>query len=206
MLSWFLMVSQAMESTTRAFYARSDLDLILVSPAPAEKIFAVRISTVALSMAMMALPLAAPFIDVLIARGRVREHIVEAHDGVGDPDGPDGGPEVAGGGHIRAPVPVVAGKLDAEIKEHEAGRESDERHLQHLHGHEGEEHAQRDRGRDAERHAEPALRVGKGTASERDHDRVVGGEDEIDPHHLRDRAENGGSRLIGRAGGSVERA
>jgi ABC-2 type transport system permease protein len=69
LLSWFLMVSQAMESTTRAFYARSDLDLILSSPAPAEKIFAVRISTIALSMALMALPLAAPFIDVLIARG-----------------------------------------------------------------------------------------------------------------------------------------
>jgi ABC-2 type transport system permease protein len=69
LLSWFLMVSQAMESATRAFYARSDLDLILSSPAPIEKVFAVRISTIALAMAMMALPLAAPFIDVLIARG-----------------------------------------------------------------------------------------------------------------------------------------
>jgi ABC-2 type transport system permease protein len=69
MLSWLLMVSQAMESMTRAFYSRSDLDLILSSPAPVEKVFAVRIATVALSIAMMALPLAAPFIDILIARG-----------------------------------------------------------------------------------------------------------------------------------------
>jgi ABC-2 type transport system permease protein len=69
LLSWLLMISQAMESTTRAFYARSDLDLILASPVAAEKLFAVRIATVALSMAMMALPLAAPFIDILIARG-----------------------------------------------------------------------------------------------------------------------------------------
>jgi ABC-2 type transport system permease protein len=69
LLSWLLMISQAMESTTRAFYARSDLDLILASPAAAEKLFAVRIATVALSMAMMALPLAAPVIDILIARG-----------------------------------------------------------------------------------------------------------------------------------------
>jgi ABC-2 type transport system permease protein len=69
LLSWLLMVSQAMETTTRAFYARSDLDLILSSPVAAEKLFAVRISTIALSMALMALPLAAPFIDVLIARG-----------------------------------------------------------------------------------------------------------------------------------------
>ena len=69
LLSWLLMISQAMETTTRAFYARSDLDLILASPTAAGKVFAVRIVTVALSMALMALPLAAPFIDILIARG-----------------------------------------------------------------------------------------------------------------------------------------
>lgn len=69
LLSWLLMISQAMETATRAFYARSDLDLILASPAAAEKIFAVRIVAVAASTALMALPLAAPFIDILIARG-----------------------------------------------------------------------------------------------------------------------------------------
>jgi ABC-2 type transport system permease protein len=69
LLSWLLMVSQAMESTTRAFYSRSDLDLILTSPAAAEKVFAVRIVTVAFSVAMLAVPLAAPFINVLIALG-----------------------------------------------------------------------------------------------------------------------------------------
>ena len=72
LLSWLLMVSQAMESMTRAFYARSDLDLILASPVAADKIFAVRISTVALSVATLALPLAAPFIDMLVVRGGVR--------------------------------------------------------------------------------------------------------------------------------------
>jgi ABC-2 type transport system permease protein len=69
LMSWLLMVSQAMETTTRALYARSDLDLILASPAAAENVFAVRILTVAASMMLMALPLAAPFIDILIARG-----------------------------------------------------------------------------------------------------------------------------------------
>jgi ABC-2 type transport system permease protein len=69
LLSWLLMVSQAMESTTRAFYSRSDLDLILASPVAVEKLFAVRIATVALAVTMMAGPLAAPFIDVLIALG-----------------------------------------------------------------------------------------------------------------------------------------
>jgi ABC-2 type transport system permease protein len=68
-LSWLLMISQAMESITRAFYARSDLDLILASPAATNELFAVRIATVALATTMMALPLSAPFIDVLIALG-----------------------------------------------------------------------------------------------------------------------------------------
>ena len=72
LLSWLLMVSQAMESMTRAFYARADLDLILASPVASRKVFAVRIATVALSVAMMALPLAAPFIDMLAVRGGAR--------------------------------------------------------------------------------------------------------------------------------------
>jgi ABC-2 type transport system permease protein len=72
LLSWSLMVSQAMESVTRAFYARADLDLILSSPAAARKVFAVRIATMALSIVVMALLLAAPFINVLAAGGGVR--------------------------------------------------------------------------------------------------------------------------------------
>ncbi len=69
LLSWMLMISQAMELITRAFYARSDLDLILASPVDSNKLFGVRIATIALGTTLMALPLAAPFIDVLVARG-----------------------------------------------------------------------------------------------------------------------------------------
>src|SRR3984885_10861289 len=69
LLSWLLMISQAMESMTRAFYARADLDLILASPVAAERFFAVRIGTVALSVAGMALPLAGRFINMLAWRG-----------------------------------------------------------------------------------------------------------------------------------------
>jgi ABC-2 type transport system permease protein len=72
LLSWLLMISQAMESMTRAFYTRSDLDLILASPVAAQRLFAVRIATVGVSVAMMAIPLAAPFIDILIVRGGLR--------------------------------------------------------------------------------------------------------------------------------------
>ena len=69
LLAWLLMVSQAMESITRAFYTRADLDLILASPVAAHRLFAVRIGTVALAVAAMALPLAGPFINMLAVRG-----------------------------------------------------------------------------------------------------------------------------------------
>jgi ABC-2 type transport system permease protein len=72
LLSWSLLMSQAMESVTRAFYARSDLDLILSSPAAARKIFAVRIGAMALSVILMAALLSAPIINVLVARGGAR--------------------------------------------------------------------------------------------------------------------------------------
>jgi ABC-2 type transport system permease protein len=72
LLSWSLMASQAMESVTRVFYARSDLDLILSSPTTAPTIFAVRLTTMACSIMLMSLLLAAPFINVLTAYGGMR--------------------------------------------------------------------------------------------------------------------------------------
>ena len=71
-LAWSLMMSQAMESVTRAFYARSDLDLILSSPVASRRVFAVRIATMAASTVLMAVLLAAPFINVLVWRGGPR--------------------------------------------------------------------------------------------------------------------------------------
>ena len=71
-LAWSLMMSQAMESVTRAFYARSDLDLILSSPIVARRVFAVRIAAIAASTVLMAVLLAAPFINVLVWRGGLR--------------------------------------------------------------------------------------------------------------------------------------
>ena len=68
-LSFSLMLSQAMESVTRAFYARADLDLILSSPVAAWRLFAVRIGAMAITVLLMTLVLAAPFINVLAWRG-----------------------------------------------------------------------------------------------------------------------------------------
>src|SRR5262245_43487495 len=68
-LSWSLLLSQAMESVTRAFYSRSDLDLILSSPARARKAFPVRMGRIATAAVAIAVLLAAPFINVLAALG-----------------------------------------------------------------------------------------------------------------------------------------
>jgi ABC-2 type transport system permease protein len=72
LLSWSLMLSQAMESVTRAFYTRSDLDLLLSSPLPAARAFAVRIGAIVLSVTAMSALLAAPFINVLALLGGAR--------------------------------------------------------------------------------------------------------------------------------------
>ncbi len=71
-LAWALMLSQAIESVTRVFYARADLDLIMSSPVKLTTIFSVRIAAIALSVTGMALLLSTPFIDVLAIGGGPR--------------------------------------------------------------------------------------------------------------------------------------
>ena len=68
-LSASAMLSQAMESVTRTFYTRSDLELILSSPAQAERLFAVRIGAIAVSVGAMSLAFIGPFVNVLAWRG-----------------------------------------------------------------------------------------------------------------------------------------
>ena len=65
-LSISLMLSQAMESVTRAFYSRDDLDLIMSSPAIVRRLFAVRIAAISVTTLSMSLLLAFPFINILI--------------------------------------------------------------------------------------------------------------------------------------------
>ena len=72
LLAWSLMVSQAMETVTRAFFARGDLELILTSSASASRLFAVRLAAMAATVVAMALVLAAPFIHVLVWLGGAR--------------------------------------------------------------------------------------------------------------------------------------
>jgi ABC-2 type transport system permease protein len=64
-LSWMLMLSQAMETVTRVFYSRDDLALILSSPTPHRRVFAVRIGAIALSTALLAMLLFGPFVNVM---------------------------------------------------------------------------------------------------------------------------------------------
>src|ERR1700686_5101462 len=71
-LAWALMLSQAIESVTRVFYARADLDLIMSSPVRLANIFSVRIAAIALSVVAMALLLSTPFVDVLVIGGGIR--------------------------------------------------------------------------------------------------------------------------------------
>ncbi|MEO6395817.1 MAG: permease [Devosia sp.] len=66
LLFWTVMLSQALESITRAYYSRSDLDLILSSPASSRTVFAVRTSITAVTTLLLACLLASPVINVLV--------------------------------------------------------------------------------------------------------------------------------------------
>jgi ABC-2 type transport system permease protein len=71
-LAWALMLSQAIVSVTRVFYARADLDLIMSSPVALANVFSVRIAAIALTVITMALLLSAPFVNVLVLGGGQR--------------------------------------------------------------------------------------------------------------------------------------
>ena len=65
-----LILSQALESVTRVFYTRADLDLLLSAPVSAPRVFSVRIGAIALAMMAVAAVMAAPVVDMLaIVRG-----------------------------------------------------------------------------------------------------------------------------------------
>jgi ABC-2 type transport system permease protein len=65
LLFWTVMLSQALESVTRVYYARSDLDLILSSPASSQRLFAIRTGAVALSTIALTGLLVSPLVNML---------------------------------------------------------------------------------------------------------------------------------------------
>lgn len=71
-LSGSAILSQAMDSVTRTFYTRSDLELILSSPAQVQRLFAVRVGAIALSVCAMSVVFVGPFINVLVWQSGAR--------------------------------------------------------------------------------------------------------------------------------------
>jgi ABC-2 type transport system permease protein len=65
LLFWTVMLSQALEAVARIYYGRSDLDLVLSSPASSQRLFAVRTGSVMLSSVLFTGLLASPLINML---------------------------------------------------------------------------------------------------------------------------------------------
>ena len=63
-----LMASQAIESVTRVYFGRSDLDLILSSPAPVARMFEVRALVIAAQTSLLSLVISSPILNVLAWR------------------------------------------------------------------------------------------------------------------------------------------
>ncbi len=67
-----LLLSQALELVTRSLYSRGDLDLVLSSPVPPGRIFAVRVAANAFLIGLVGVLIASPFLNVLVYAGGVR--------------------------------------------------------------------------------------------------------------------------------------
>ncbi|HEV7345993.1 MAG TPA: permease [Devosia sp.] len=65
MLFWTVMLSQSLEAVTRVYYGRSDLDLVLSSPASSRRLFAVRTGSVVLTSVAFTGLLVSPLINML---------------------------------------------------------------------------------------------------------------------------------------------
>lgn len=65
LLFFSVMLSQALESITRVYYARADLELILSSPASSRRLFAVRSGATALATIALSCLLFSPLVNVL---------------------------------------------------------------------------------------------------------------------------------------------
>jgi ABC-2 type transport system permease protein len=72
LLSFFLLLSQALEQVTRLFYGRGDLDLFRSSPASLRRLFVIRVLSIGVSTTLMSLVIATPAINVLVMLGGMR--------------------------------------------------------------------------------------------------------------------------------------
>ncbi len=70
-LAFTVILSQAIEQVTRAFYTRGDLELILSSPVSAQRILAIRIAATAATSALLPAVLVAPLANILAVRDGV---------------------------------------------------------------------------------------------------------------------------------------
>jgi ABC-2 type transport system permease protein len=71
LLTFFLLLSQALEQVTRLFYGRGDLDLFRSSPAPLRRLFAIRVLAIAVSTTVMSLVVALPAVNMLALLGGI---------------------------------------------------------------------------------------------------------------------------------------
>lgn len=67
-LFWAVTLSQALESVTRVYYGRSDLDLVLSSPASARLLFAVRAGALFLNTAALGCILVSPLVLAILVQ------------------------------------------------------------------------------------------------------------------------------------------
>ncbi len=122
-------------------------------------------------------------------RGRDGDYVVEAHDRIGDRDGAHGLPQARAGFHGVSALVLALDELEGDPEQEQAADDAQIGHAEQIGDREGEQYAKADRGAGAEQDAELALVDRQGPARHGDDDRVVPGQQEVDPDHLKQRQQ-----------------
>src|SRR5690606_33135567 len=117
--------------------------------------------------------------QIAVGCGCHAEHVVQAHDQIGDQDGLDGAPQV--GVAFDFFVAVILGQqLHTDVEQRNSADQFEIRQRQQLQCEDGEHDTQNDGGGAAVQHGQPFLFGWQGFGGQCDHHGVVAGEHDVD--------------------------
>ena len=124
----------------------------------------------------------------LLGRAGNRDHIVERHHEVGDDDRLDRGPKLVTRRYVAVSVRVArrSDQLDADPQQHQPADQLEQGHVQQRDCDSDQDHAQHDRARAAPQDAEAPLLRGQVAAGQRNQQRIVTTEQDVDHDDLAD--------------------
>ncbi|GJE41889.1 hypothetical protein AEGHOMDF_1059 [Methylobacterium soli] len=126
---------------------------------------------------------------VALGGARHRHDVVEAHHRIGHHDGPDRPPQAGMLPDLAIALVLAPHQLDRDVQQDEPAHHLQQRHREQVGDDEREDDAQQSRRQRAHEDADAPLPLGQAATGQRDHDRVVARQDDVDPDDLQQRQQ-----------------